>query len=74
VPQWLKTLVMLVVLLAWLAVVTVTLLRGQLPDAAVLGIPAAVVIALAPPVAIGRRPRRRTPRRTQGEEPDGEAE
>ncbi len=54
-PQWLKNLTMLVVLLAWLTVVGFTLRQGKLPDAAVLGIPAAVVLALAPPIAIGRR-------------------
>lgn len=53
-PQWLKTLVMLVGLGAWLAVVIVSLLRGQLPDAVLLGVPAGLVLALAPP-AFGRR-------------------
>lgn len=54
-PQWLKNLTMLVVLLTWSIVVGFTLHQGKLPDAAVLGIPAAVVLALAPPIAIGRR-------------------
>lgn len=54
-PQWLKNLTMLVVLLAWLTVVGFTLKQGKLPDAAVLGIPAAVVVALAPPIRLGRR-------------------
>lgn len=53
-PQWLRNLVMLVGLGAWLAVVIVTLLKGQLPDALMLGVPATLVIALAPP-SIGRR-------------------
>ncbi len=48
-PQWLRNLTMLVVLGAWLVVVGFTLKQGKLPDATVLGIPAAVVIALAPP-------------------------
>jgi hypothetical protein len=54
-PQWLRNLVMLVVLGGWLAVVTVSLMQGKLPDAAVLGVPAAVVLALAPPGALSRR-------------------
>jgi len=54
VPQWLRNLVMLVGLGAWLAVIVVTLVRGELPDAVVLGIPAGLVLALAPP-ALGRR-------------------
>jgi hypothetical protein len=49
VPQWLRNLVMLVGLGAWLAVVIVSLLRGELPDAILLGIPGTLVIALAPP-------------------------
>jgi hypothetical protein len=57
----LKTLVMLVVLTAWLAVVCVSLLYGKIPDAAVLGIPAAVVLALAPPIPALRNRRRRSP-------------
>ena len=52
-PQWLRNLVMLVGLGAWLAVVIVTLVKGQLPDALMLGVPAGLVLALAPP-AIGR--------------------
>jgi hypothetical protein len=54
VPQWLRTLVMLTGLGAWLAVVIVSLVRGQLPDAVLLGVPAGLVLALAPP-AFGRR-------------------
>lgn len=51
--QWLRNLVMLVGLGAWLAVVIVTLIRGGLPDALMLGVPAGLVLALAPP-AVGR--------------------
>jgi hypothetical protein len=54
VPEWLKALFMIVGLGGWLATVAVTLWRGELPDATTLGIPAALVIALAPPVTIGR--------------------
>jgi hypothetical protein len=59
-PQWLRNLTLLVVLGTWLTVVGFTLYRGELPNAAVLGIPAAVVVALAPPIAIGRSQRRRS--------------
>lgn len=48
-PQWLRNLVMIVGLGAWLAVVIVSMLRGQLPDAVLLGVPAGLVLALAPP-------------------------
>lgn len=53
-PEWLKALFMIVGLGGWLATVVVTLFRGELPDATILGIPAALVIALAPPITIGR--------------------
>lgn len=52
-PQWLRNLVMIVGLGAWLAVVIVTLVRGGLPDALMLGVPAGLVLALAPP-SLGR--------------------
>jgi hypothetical protein len=55
VPDWLKIFVMIIGLGGWLATVVVTLWQGKLPDAATLGIPAALVLALAPPVTIGRR-------------------
>lgn len=48
-PQWLKNLTLLVGLGAWLAVIVVTLIRGGLPDAVLLGVPAGLVLALAPP-------------------------
>lgn len=53
-PEWLKAFFLIVGLGGWLATVIVTLMRGELPDATTLGIPAALVIALAPPVTIGR--------------------
>ncbi|MEU1810939.1 hypothetical protein [Micromonospora aurantiaca (nom. illeg.)] len=52
---WLRNLVMLVVLGTWVGVVIAYLVQGKLPDAALLGIPAAVVLALAPP-KFGRQP------------------
>ncbi len=45
--------VILVVLVVWVAVVGATLLKGQLPDAPLLGIPGAIWLALHPP-KIGR--------------------
>lgn len=56
-PEWLKAVFMIAGLGGWLATVIVTLWRGDLPDATTLGIPAALVIALAPPVTIGRSDR-----------------
>jgi hypothetical protein len=62
---------MLVVLTAWLAVVAVSLLLGKLPDAAVLGVPAAVVLALAPPGVLTRK---RSPRRKPKDDEHGNGE
>lgn len=45
--------VILVVLVVWVTVVGATLLKGQLPDAPILGIPGAIWLALHPP-RIGR--------------------
>lgn len=45
--------VILVVLAVWVAVVAATLLKGQLPDAPLLGVPGAIWLALHPP-KIGR--------------------
>lgn len=53
-PDWMKTLVLIIGLGGWLATVAVSLFQGKLPDAATLGIPAALVIAIAPPITIGR--------------------
>lgn len=47
---------MVLVLLVWFAVCGATLLRGELPDAAMVGLPAAVFVALSPsPVDAVRR-------------------
>jgi hypothetical protein len=63
VPQWLRNLVMITGLGAWLAVVVVTLVQGKLPDALMLGVPAGLVLALAPPSIGGRGgPNKRSPR------------
>lgn len=45
--------VILVVLVVWVAVVAATLIKGQLPDAPLLGVPGAIWLALHPP-KIGR--------------------
>lgn len=56
VAPWLRNATMILVLLVWLAVCGATLLRGQLPDAAMVGLPAVVFVALSPsPVEAIRR-------------------
>lgn len=50
-----RTAVMMIVLAVWAAVIGAYLWRGQLPDAALLGVPAAVILALAPPTIGWRR-------------------
>ncbi len=51
---WVRNLVMLVGLSGWSAVVIAYLAQGKLPDAALLGVPAFLVLALAPPKLPGR--------------------
>lgn len=60
-PDWLKTLTLIVGLSGWLATVIVSLVQGELPNAATLGIPSVLVIAVARSVTIGRKraPQRR---------------
>lgn len=53
-PQWSKTLTLIIVLTAYVATVVTTIARGELPDATLLGVPIAAIVALAPPVTIGR--------------------
>lgn len=53
-PVWAKNLTLLVGLAGWSATVIVTLLRGEIPDLGTLGVPAALILALAPPIRIGR--------------------
>lgn len=64
-PDWLKTLTLIVGLSGWLATVIVSLIHGELPNAATLGIPSVLVIAVARSVTIGRKraapPKRRRP-------------
>ncbi len=59
-PAWLRNLVMIVGLAVWVAVIAAYLLQDKLPDALRLGVPAALVIALAPP-AIGGRSQAQAP-------------
>lgn len=54
VPEWAKTLTLIVGLLGYSATVIATLIQGKIPDLGTLGIPAALILALAPPVRIGR--------------------
>jgi hypothetical protein len=56
VSAWAKNLTMIVVLTVWAAVVGAYLIQDELPDAPLLGIPAALIIALYPPFGRNRRP------------------
>ena len=58
-PDWLKVLVIIVVLGGWLATVIASLARGELPNAGILGVPAIIVAAVAPPATLSRRRRER---------------
>lgn len=48
-----RNLVIILVLIGWVATVGTTIIKGQIPDAPLLGIPGAVWLALHPP-RIGR--------------------
>jgi len=54
VPPWAKALTLLVGLGGYTATVVAMLIHGKIPDIGTLGIPAALIIALAPPLKIGR--------------------
>lgn len=69
-PDWLKTLALIIGLGGWLATVIVSLVQGELPDPTTLGIPAALVIAIAPPVTIARRRAAQRQRRRPAPTPD----
>jgi hypothetical protein len=65
VPEWLKIITMIIFLGGYVGVVGFMLVKGSLPDAAMLGLPAIVVAALWPPgILRGRR----------GQQPEVEAE
>jgi membrane protein required for beta-lactamase induction len=54
-PGWARVFVLLTGMLAWLAIVIVSLLLRQIPSAVVVGFPAALWIALAGSTSIARR-------------------
>jgi hypothetical protein len=58
VPEWAKIMTLIIALGAWLAVVVAHLAQGKLPDAVLMGIPAALIVALAPTSITTRRVRR----------------
>lgn len=75
-PNWAKVVTLIIGLGGYSAAVIATLFQGKIPDVATLGIPAALILALAPPIRIGRNraPARRTPARTARPADDGEAD
>jgi hypothetical protein len=54
VPNWAKVVTLIIGLGGYSATVIATLMQGAIPDIGTLGIPAALILALAPPVRIGR--------------------
>lgn len=54
VPDWAKIFTLILGLLGWSATIIATLAQGKIPDIGTLGIPAALILALAPPIRIGR--------------------
>lgn len=68
-PEWLKIITLIVGLGGWLGTVVLALSKGSLPDAATLGVPAVLVVALAPPGRIwGRRGRDEAAEEQAGDE------
>ncbi len=53
-PNWAKVATLIIGLGGYCAAVIATLLQGKIPDVATLGIPAALILALAPPITLGR--------------------
>ncbi len=56
IAPWVRNLVMLTALAGWAAVIAGYLVKGQLPDAPLLGVPGAVYLAMSPQL-LRRRPR-----------------
>lgn len=57
-PSWVRNLVILIAMGGWAATIAGYLLQGKLPDAAILGVPGAVYLAMSPNLpSIGRRPK-----------------
>lgn len=50
VPAWMRAVALLVGLAGWAVSVAAYLWQGQLPDALLLGVPAGLILALAPPL------------------------
>jgi hypothetical protein len=74
VPNWAKVVTLVIGLGGYSAAVIATLLQGKIPDVATLGIPAALILALAPPIRLGRGGARRTPARRGAATDDATAE
>jgi len=53
-PTWARVFVLLTGMIAWLAIVAVSLFMQQIPSAVIVGFPAALWIALAGASSIGR--------------------
>lgn len=53
-PDWAKIVTLMIALAGWSATVIATLWQGKIPDLGTLGIPAALILALAPPIRLGR--------------------
>ncbi len=56
IAPWVRNLTMLCALAGWAAVIAGYLVKGQLPDAPLLGVPGAVYLAMSPQL-LRRRPR-----------------
>lgn len=54
-PQWARVFVLLAGMLAWLAIVGVSLWIQQIPSAVIVGFPAALWLALSGTTSIARR-------------------
>lgn len=59
-PQWARLFVLLVGMLAWLAMVAVSLWMQQIPSAVIVGFPAALWLALSGGDTIARKRARST--------------
>lgn len=72
-PDWAKILTLMLGLTGWSATVIATLWQGKIPDLGTLGIPAALILALAPPIRIGRRGAESEPTEPAGAETEASA-
>lgn len=69
-PQWARLFVLLVGMLAWLAMVAVSLWLKQIPSAVLIGFPAALWLALSGGDTIARK--RASVRRTSKADQEGD--